>query len=166
MNVYNEPIAQPGQPAPAGEHEFATTADRAKAANQGFSAVAQQYSGTQAGRNARYFAGITAIEMGNTQQAEADLSKAARSGDRDLASLANLALAGLYRQTGKTAQAISLYRQLISHPSVTVPASAAQLQLASLYEVTDPAKANQIYASLKSDKGAAGQIAAQKLGSK
>lgn len=166
MNVYSEPVAEPGQPAPKGEQQFATTADRAKAANQRFMVVARQYAGTQAGRNARYFAGVTAIEMGDTHAAEADLLKVAHSGDKDLASLANLALAGLYRRAGKTEQAVSLYQRLISHPSATVPASAAQLQLASLYELTDPAKASQIYASLKNDKGAAGQIAAQKLGSK
>lgn len=166
MNVYNEPVAQPGEPAAPGETSFATTADRAKAANQKFTAVAKQFSGTQAGKNARYFAGVTAIEMGDNGKAEADLLKAGNSGDKDLASLANLALAGLYQQNGKTDKAVSLYQKLIAHPTVTVPASTAQLELAELYETTDPAKANQIYAKLKSDKGVAGQIAAQKLGSK
>lgn len=165
MNVYNEPIAQPGDSS-AGSASFATSADRAKAANQKFTAVAKEYGGTQAGKNARYFAGITAMEMGDNGMAEADFAKVARSGDKDLASLANLALAGLYRQAGKTGEAVALYQKLISHPTVTVPASAAQLQLAALYEITDPAKANQIYAKLKSDKGVAGQIASQKLGPK
>jgi hypothetical protein len=47
-----------------------------------------------------------------------------------------------------------------------VPADAAQLQLAGLYEKTNPAEANKIYALLKGSKSAAGQIAAQKLGQK
>ena len=56
-----------------------------------------------------------------------------------------------------------LYNQLIAKPTNTVPADAARLQLASLYEKTSPAAANKIYAELKSSKTAAGQIAAQKL---
>ena len=51
-------------------------------------------------------------------------------------------------------------------PTSTVPADAAQLQLAGLYEKTNPAEANKIYALLKGSKSAAGQIAAQKLGQK
>jgi len=54
-------------------------------------------------------------------------------------------------------------QQLIAKPTSTVPADAAKLQLAALYEKTNPAEANRIYAQLKSSKSAAGQIAAQKL---
>ena len=53
--------------------------------------------------------------------------------------------------------------QLIAKTTNTVPADAARLQLASLYEKTNPVEANKIYAQLKSSKTAAGQIAAQKL---
>ena len=60
-------------------------------------------------------------------------------------------------------QAVVLYNQLIAKPTNTVPADAARLQLAALYEKTNPAEANKIYAQLKSSKSAAGQIAAQKL---
>jgi hypothetical protein len=68
-------------------------------------------------------------------------------------------------QTGKNQQAIDLFKELIAKPTDTVPASAAQLQLAEIYEKTDPIEARKIYAVLKDkDKTtAAGQIAAQKL---
>jgi predicted negative regulator of RcsB-dependent stress response len=146
-----------------GETTFPTAAQRAKAANQKFQAVASQYGWLRAGKNARYFAGLTAIDMGQTGQAEGDLQAVANSSDRDLAALAKVALAGLYQQTNRPDLAISLYRQLIAKPTTTVPASAAQLQLAALYETKNPAEAKRIYAQLKNDKGAAGQIAAQKL---
>lgn len=164
MDTYNTPLAQPGQPAPPGETTFATAAQRAKAANQQFVDVANRYRMFRAGRNALYFAGLTAMDMGQTGTAEHDLQSVADSHDRELASLAKLALASLYRQTNRNDLAVSLYKQLIAKPTTTVPAAAAQLQLAALYEVSNPAEAKRIYAQLKNDKNAAGQIAAQKLG--
>ena len=60
-----------------------------------------------------------------------------------------MALAGLYRQTERNGQAVDLYQQLIKNPTNTVPASAAKLQLAALYETTNPAQAKKLYAEIK-----------------
>ena len=165
-SVYSTPIADPAQPAPPGLKTFATAADRAKVANPLFEEVAKNYSSTTAGHNALYFAGLTAAEMGNTGQAEADFRKAGGLHDANVASLAHLALANLLAQHGQTAEAIKLYQDLIHHPTATVPAATAQLQLAQLYEANNnSAEANKIYALLKAKEPAtaAGQIAAQKL---
>src|SRR6185437_14025456 len=116
--------------------------------------------------NALYFAGLTAAEMGNTGEAEANFRKASDVQDANVASLARLALANLLTQHGQTSEAIKLYQELIQHPTTTVPAATAQLQLAALYEANhNSAEANKIYALLKAKdtKTAAGQIAAQKL---
>ena len=59
----------------------------------------------------------------------------------------------------RNSEAVVLYNQLIAKPTTTVPADAARLQLAALYEKTNPAEANKIYVQLKSSKTAAGQIA-------
>ena len=166
MDTYSAPLNQPGQPATPGELTFSTAAQRSKAAYDRFAAVASRYSRLRAGQNARYFAGVTAMELGENGVAEADLERVANSHDANLASLAKLALASLYQQTNRTAKAVVLYRQLIAKPTVAVPANAAQLQLAALYQATNPAEAQRIYAQLKNDKGAAGEIAAQKLGQK
>ena len=99
----------------------------------------------------------------NRRQAETYLKQVADGHDAALASLAKLALANLYQQLNRNSEAVVLYNQLIAKPSTTVPADAARLQLASLYEKTNPAEANKIYAQLKSSKTAAGQIATQKL---
>lgn len=162
LEIYNTALRQPGEP---DDGTYLTVADRAKAANAKFAEVADQYGNLKAGKTARYFAGLTDIDLGKTADAEANLKSVSSSWDKDLASLAKVALAGLYVQTGKTPQAIDLYKQLIAKPTDTVPASAAQLQLAQVYEKTDPQQAKQIYAVLKDkDKAtAAGQIAAQKL---
>ncbi len=165
MSVYSTPVADPAQPVPPGIKTFPTAADRAKAANPMFEGVAKRYSTTGAGHNALYFAGVSEAEMGNTAGAEATFRKAADLHDAGIASLARLALANLLAQHGGTAEAIKLYQQLTNHPTSTVPAGTAQLQLAQLYEATDPAQANKIYAQLKAKDTttAAGQIAAQKL---
>ena len=166
MDTYNTPLPQPGQPTPPGEKTFPTAAARAKQANQQFTQTADRYGFFEAGKTARYFAGLTAIDMGQTGAAESNLTKVADSHDAPLASLAKLALANLYQQTNRTSQAVVLLKQLIAKPTSTVPADAANLQLASVYEKTNPAEANKIYAQLKGSKSAAGQIAAQKLQAK
>lgn len=165
MDIYNAPILPPGQPALPGTTTYPTAAARAKAANPLFTQVADHYGWLKAGDNAEYFAGLTYLDMGQTSTAESELQKAADSHDSGLAALAKMALAGLYRQTGRDDQAVDIYRGLINKPTLTVPASAAKLQLAGLYEAKNPAEAKQIYAELKDqDKTtAAGQIAAQKL---
>jgi tetratricopeptide (TPR) repeat protein len=166
MTIYQSPVAVPGQPAIPGVKTYATAAERAKAANEAFRAVADQYSLTPDGKTALYFAGLTYMDEGQTQSAEDTLKKVAGGWNKQLASLANLALADLYRQSGRNAQAVEIYNQLTAHPTDSVPAGLAQLQLADLYTVegkTDEAK--KIYAQLKDKdaKGPAGQIAAQKL---
>jgi len=163
MDTYNTPLAQAGQPATPGEKTFATAAERARLANQQFVQLANRYGLFEAGKTARYFAGLTAIDLGQTGPAETYLKTVADGRDAALASLAKLALANLYQQTNRDAQAVPLLNQLIAKPTNMVPADAARLQLAALYEKTNPAEANRIYAQLKSSKSAAGQIAAQKL---
>jgi len=167
LDVYNAPLTPPGTPAAKGS--YATAADRSKAANQQFAAVAQQYSWLSESAKAHYFAGVTDEELGQNGPAEIELKAAAGSWDRNVANLAKLALAGLYQQTDRNSQAIDLYTALAAKPSETVPATVAQLDLADLYAAQgkqDQAKA--LWAKVKdADKdGAAGGIAAQKLSAK
>jgi tetratricopeptide (TPR) repeat protein len=163
---YQAPIAQSGQPIPVGMKTYNSTTERAKAANALFLAAADKYGMTPAGRNALYFAGLTYVEAGENASAESTLKKVGDSWDSDLASLGKLALAQLYRQTGRGPQAIEIYNQLTAKPTTTVPAGLAQIQLAELYEDQhQPDAAKKIYAQLKDKdaKGAAGTLAAQKL---
>lgn len=168
MDIYNAPIRQAGQPAIPNDLSYASAAERAKAANPLFLKVASDYGWLKAGANAEYFAGLTYMDMGQTGAAESQLQKAAGSHDKGLAALAKMALAGLYVQTNRNSMAVDIYQQLIKEPTLTVPASAAKLQLAQLYETTNPVEAKKIYAQIKDqDKGtAAAQIATQKLSGK
>jgi tetratricopeptide (TPR) repeat protein len=167
LDVYSAPLVQPG--APAGNGSYATNADRAKAANQLFAAVAGKYGWLSEGSKAHYFAGVTYEDMGNNSAAETELKAAAGSWDRDLANLAKLALAGLYHQTNRDAQAIDLYNALAAKPSDTVSKAVAQLDLADLYAATgQQSQAKALWAKVKDDdkEGPAGSLAAQKLAGK
>jgi len=101
LDLYSAPLAQPGAPAEKGV--YATAGDRSKAANRQFVAVADQYGWLSEGVKAHYFAGVTDAELGQNASAESELKIAADSWDRNLASLAKLALAGLYHQTARDA---------------------------------------------------------------
>jgi tetratricopeptide (TPR) repeat protein len=167
LDTYDAPLAQPGAPAEAGV--YATAADRSKAANQQFADVASKYGWLPEGAKAHYFAGVTDEDLGQNAQAETELKKAAGAWDRNLANLAKLALAGLYHRTQRDSEAIAIYNELTSKPSATVSANVAQLDLADLYaEQGKQTEARALWAKIKDgDKeGAAGQIAAQKLGGK
>jgi tetratricopeptide (TPR) repeat protein len=167
LDIYTAPLAQPGAPVEKGT--YSSVAERAKASNEQFKAVADKYGWLTEGSKARYFQGVTEQELGQTAAAEGDLKKVADSWNRNLSNLAKVALASIYHQTGRDQQAIDLYNEIIAKPSETVTAGVAQLDLADLYAATGKeAQAKALWAKLKdSDKdGAAGSIAAQKLAGK
>jgi tetratricopeptide (TPR) repeat protein len=164
LDLYSTPLAVPG--APAEKNVYNTAADRAKEANREFVAISKDFGWLPQGSKAHYFAGVTYQELGQTGSAETELKAAAGAWDRDMANLAKLALANLYHQTGRDAQAIEVYNGLIAKPSTTVSAGVAQLGLADLYAATGKQdQARALWAKVKdSDKdGMAGSLAAQKL---
>lgn len=167
MDVYNAPLAEPGQPATQGV--YATAAERAKAANGQFAAVAGKYGWMKQGKMARYLSGVTDQELGQTAAAETELKTAAGSRDRNLADLAKVALAGVYRQTGRDGEAITLYNQIVARPSTTVTAAVAQLDLADLYQAEgkqDQARTLWAHVQDADKQSAAAQIAGEKLAAK
>lgn len=167
MRTFETPVVPAGQPVPAGIKTFASTEERARAANGEFAGVANTYGMTPAGRNALYLQGVTAMQMGQNQTAETLLKKSAGGWNKDVAAMADLALAGLYHSTSRDADAVAIYQKLTNKPTTTVPPGLAQLQLADLY--TSEGKKDQarkIYAGMKDKdpKSAAGEIATQNLG--
>ncbi|HEV2646976.1 MAG TPA: tetratricopeptide repeat protein [Acidobacteriaceae bacterium] len=166
MQEYQTPLVQADQPTPPGVKTYPSIAARAKAAHALFASVADQYGMTSSGKNAQYFAGLTEIESGQTQQAEETLKKVAGGWNSNLAALAKFALAQLDRDGGHNDQAIAIYQELMKKPTTTVPAGLAQLQLADVYQAEgNVAESKKQLADLKDKdaKGPAGMIAAQKL---
>ena len=88
------------------------------------------------------------------------------TGNKELASVAKLALAALYGNTNRTKDAVALYQELINQPTASVSKVTAQLQLAELYQANNqPLDAKRLYEEIKKENPArdAVQIATQKL---
>lgn len=166
MTTYNAGLGA-ANPARPNEQTFPTATDRAKAAHLKFVAVADTYGHTDAGKVARYMSGVTAQQMGDNAMAERELKRAVDDGGKDVSALARMALAGVYRSTNRDQQAAELYKYVIDHPTNSVGKTAAQLELASLYEAKNPQEAIKIYQEIQKDKtnlqSPAGQQAAARL---
>ena len=143
---------------------FKSDAEKYQQALKLFSDVASRYSWIGQGRYARYYVGLCQRALGNTADAEKELKAVAEGRDTDLAALGKLALGGLYEQTGRTDQAEKIYRDLESHPTVTVPKATIELALADLYQKTKPTEARALYQQIQKDyPGLAAGDAASKM---
>ena len=145
---------------------FASARERADAARKQFQAIVDKYPHTRTADMARYFVGVTALSAGDNAGAENSFKTVASTGNKELASVAKLALAGLYGDTNRTKDAVALYQDLIDHPTASVSKSTAQLELAELYETSNqPLDAKRLYEQIKKENPttAPGQLAAQKL---
>jgi tetratricopeptide (TPR) repeat protein len=164
MRILTAPLtaqATPGQ----NTQTFNSIAERGKAAEKKFKEIEDKYSMFGPGKVAHYLRGSALIEAGDMAGAEQEIKTAADSGDKDLAALAKMALADLYRNSNRQADAVKLYKEVADHPTASVSKATAQLGLAEIYESTDPQQAKAIYQQLKKDdpNSAAAQVAAQKL---
>jgi len=165
LQTLGAPIVAPGQPVPPNIETFNSIKDRAAVARKKFLAIADRYSHTASGKYSRYMAAVTAIDAGDNAAAESELKSLASSRDRNSASLAQFSLGSLYRNMGKNSEAIQIYKELAEKPTDTVPKATAQLELAGLYETTQPAEAVKLYESIKNadPKSVAAQIASDRL---
>ncbi len=112
IEKFNAPVRPAGTPAAPDMLSFASAQERAKVTNAEFTRIADKYSFTESGRVARYFAGITLHDMGDNAGAEKDLKDVAGGRDKEIASLAKVALAGIYHDTNRDPEAIALYKEL------------------------------------------------------
>jgi hypothetical protein len=165
MRTFETPLVPAGAPAGDSGPTFSTIADRAKAAQKEFKAAADKYSTVAPGRIARYMSGIALIQAGDKAGSEQELKTAANFRDKDVAALAKMALASIYRGTNRASEAVAIYKDLSEHPTVTVSKAQAQLELAAIYETSDPQQASLIYQQLQKEdpRSPAAQLAAQKL---
>ncbi len=151
INTYSAPLRPAGMPPDPQFTTFASSEERAKAAQPLFRAVMDKYRHTHSAQVAQYFLGLTDVELGDNAGAERELKQAADFRNHDIASLAKLALASLYHETNRDPQAIELYKDLITHPTRTVSKARAQIDLASLYQVKDPQESRKILEQVSKD---------------
>jgi predicted negative regulator of RcsB-dependent stress response len=166
MQTYNASITVANVPPEPGTVSFPSSQARARAAYGEFHKVAERYGLTKAGQMAKYMAATSALDMGDNKTAESELKAVADSGNKDVASLAKMALAGLYRDTNRNPEALKIYQALLEQPTLTVPKGTVQLELASLYERTGQApQAGKLYSEIMKDApgSAAASIANRRL---
>jgi tetratricopeptide (TPR) repeat protein len=157
------PAGTPEQP---GVPSFTSSKERAEAAKKQFQAIIDKYPHTRSADTARYFLGVTSATEGDNAGAENDFKAVASAGNKELASIAKLALADLYGNINRTKDAAALYQELINKPTTSVSKVTAQLQLAELYQGSNqPLDAKRLYEQIKKDNPSteAGQLATQKL---
>ena len=166
VRTMDTPLRPAGTPAQPDFPTFTSVKERAEGAKKQFQQIVDKYPHTRTSDIARYFLGVTAVELSDNATAERDFKDVISSGRRDVASNAKFALAGLYGQTNRTKEAVALYQELSNKPTTTVGKVTAQLQLAELYQNSNqPLDAKRIYETIKKENpsGEAGQLATQKL---
>jgi tetratricopeptide (TPR) repeat protein len=165
MRTLTAPLRPVGTPA-GDTPSFTSVAERGQAAAKEFKTIADKYSLVPPGKVARYLRGSALLQAGDTAGAEQEFKTAADFSDKDLAALAKMALASIYRDSNRQADAIKIYKELADHPTATISKGTAQLELAEIYEKTDPQQATMIYQQLQKDdpRSTAAQVAARKLG--
>ncbi len=164
MQINNAPVAPAGA-APPQIKTYPTNQERALAAKNAFYDVSSKFGSTPSGKIAKYMAGQKEVELGNDKVAEQDFKDIAATHDSNISSLAKFALAAVYRDTNRDSDAINIYKELVAHPTESVPKVQAELALADLYSTKQPEEAKKIYAQIQKDdaKSFAAQVAGQRL---
>ncbi len=160
------PLRPAGTPAQPDFPSFASAKERSEAARKQFQTIVDKYPHTRTADMARYFLGVTSASAGDNTAAENSFKAVASTGNKELASVAKLALAALYGNTNRTKESVALYQELINHPTASVSKATAELQLAELYQTSNqPLDAKRLYEQIKKENPGpeAVQIATQKL---
>jgi predicted negative regulator of RcsB-dependent stress response len=165
MRTFSTPLRPAGAPAGDNTPGFGSLAERGKASAGDFKAAADKFPMSKAGKIARYMEGVSTMQAGDNTRAEQQLKTAAGFSDKDVSSLAQMALVSLYRSTNRQGDAVRTLKDLADHPTNTVSKAAAQLELASIYESTDPQQAANIYQQIQKENPSSpvAQIAAMRM---
>jgi predicted negative regulator of RcsB-dependent stress response len=166
VRTLDTPVRPPNMPAQPEAPSFASSSERATAARKEFQAIVDKYPHTRSAEFSRYFVGVTSADLGDNASAERELQKVISSGSNDVAALAKMALASVYRNTGRSKQAEELYKALTAKPTSTVGKVTAQIELAATYKSDNqPLEAKRIYETIQKENPAseAAQLATAKL---
>lgn len=151
MGAFKAPVAgqlAPGADRPSGQ-VFATAEDKYKTAAAAFEGVVRRYGSIEAGSQARYYAAISRIELGQYADAEKSLRELQKEGRGLLLDLARFGLAELYRRAGDTDKAVDAYRSVASDPATTLPRDLALREMAgALEDARRFAQAREVYQEL------------------
>jgi len=151
MKVYQARIRTAAEPALPDEITYLDEKNKYGDAVKKFTEVANRYSRTRPGQLARYYAALSLEKLNRFGEAENDLKALESSGDESLSALARFKLAQVYDEDGKGPQAVQLYQQLSSKPTLFVPKPVVLLALADHYSGSDPTQAAKLYKQVKDE---------------
>ncbi len=158
-------MAAPVGPSPApGILTFASAEEKSKAVAKALTDLTTKYTGSDEAEVAEYLLGSLALDAGRIEEAARRMNQVANAGNRDYASLAKLALAGIDASQGKTSEAEKLLRELMDRPTLLVPKEQAAIALAKLIAPTKPDEARKLLEPLRSAPGSIGRVATTAYG--
>jgi tetratricopeptide (TPR) repeat protein len=128
------PGADPTQAAPPQAGTYPNEKAKLEAALPKFLSAADAYPGSDAGRTARYHAGITLAELGRFDEAVKQYDQLS-SGDDLLSQSARLGKAEAHLRAGQHDAAISTFKELSDKADSNLPKEALLLELARAYKV-------------------------------
>jgi len=147
---------------PPDTESYPTAADKYRAALTKFGAIVAKYRMFPRPKPvgiALYHVGICESLLGNSAAAIKTLQEASRDRDREIAALAQLALAGEFLSAGKQQEADKIYQNLADHPTLTVPRARALVALADSLKESQPARARQLYQQVQREYGSEPAVA-------
>ena len=153
MKAYSGRVgpAAPGEPVDPDEMSYPDETAKSTDAVAKFTKVADKYPSTNPGRLARYYAALSLENLDKQNQAVEELKKISSGGDKELASMAEYQLAVIYARSGKTNDAVKVFRALADKPSAFVPRPLALLELAGALRQTNPKEAANVYQQIKKE---------------
>jgi hypothetical protein len=149
--AYQGRIAAVPDPADPNEPFYPDESARAQDAMQKFTKVADKYPSTNPGKLARYYEALCLEDLERHNQALEELKKISGSGDKELAAMAQYQMAIIYSRTGKTDDAVKIFRALADKPSVLVPRPMVLLELAGVLRASNPKEAASVYQQIKKE---------------
>jgi tetratricopeptide (TPR) repeat protein len=163
LRTFQTPVGSPAPGALGADSEsFPTAAEKYKKAQEQFNAIVLKYRmfpRPKAATIALYHVGICESLLGNSAAAINTLQEASRDGDREMAALAQFALAGELLKSGKKKEAATIYQNLVDHPSLAVPKASTLLALADSLKDSQPGEARKLYDQIQKQFGSEASIA-------
>ena len=151
MKTFNARIRAAGEPEEPGEITYVEDKFKYMDAAKKFADVAGKYSLTRPGQVARYYAGLSYVQVGNYAEAKKWLGEVESGRDAEMAALARFQLAKVSAKTGADAEAVKLYQALIAKPTIMVPKQVSMMALADYYSKKNPAEAVKLYTQIKTE---------------
>jgi tetratricopeptide (TPR) repeat protein len=151
MKTYQARISFGPDPLEPKEPHYPDEQARAKDALQKFTRVADKYPSMNPGKLARYYSALCLEDLERQNQALEDLKKISGGSDKELAAMAQYQMAIIYSRTGKSDDAIKLFRALADKPSILVPRPLVLLELAGVLRASNPKEAASIYQQVKKE---------------